>query len=64
MIAIGQEVKLIESGFELGKVIAIHVSVEKVTVRLPTGGTVQVPLHLLTPNERLIARKSAPRRRT
>lgn len=64
-IGIGMQVKLIDGKGLLGKVIAIHVAVDKATIRLPSGGTIQVPLRLLMPNEsRPVARKSAPRPRT
>jgi hypothetical protein len=67
MIRLGDEVMLAQSGFPLGKVLCFHTTIGKATVALPQGGTVRVPLSLLSPAERVeppIARKSAPRRRT
>jgi hypothetical protein len=64
MIRLGDEVMLAQSGFPLGKVIAFHTTIGKCTVRLAMGGTVRVPVELLSPAERVeppIARKSAPR---
>ena len=63
MIHLGQRVSLKDGFGTLGEVIALHGNT-KATIRTTGGGTILVPVHLLTPTERppTVANKSAPRR--